>query len=176
MFAIPGSRGENVRWNNFLSALPCPQGLGPLFTEVSKKQIVESTTEEPSLVGFILKLNLVDVLLANVPWNLLKPCPFYWRGYWGVKSTSNVCNQETKPVAAKEALLTILAKVKEEELPVLRFVRELILVLYLYRFLNIMRHQRRNLFNQGDQVARTEALLARERETLAKLCMEFRVR
>jgi hypothetical protein len=52
--------------------------------------------EEPSLVGFILKLNLVDVLLANVPWNLLKPCPFYWRGYWGVKSTSNVCNQETK--------------------------------------------------------------------------------
>jgi hypothetical protein len=56
-------------------------------------------------------------------------------------------------VAAKEALLTILAKVKEEELPVLRFVRELILVLYLYRFLNIMRHQRRNLFNQGDQAS-----------------------
>jgi hypothetical protein len=38
-------------------------------------------------------------------------------------------------VAAKEALLTILAKVKEEELPVLRFVRELILVLYLYRIM-----------------------------------------
>ncbi|KAK2392794.1 hypothetical protein QL285_066117 [Trifolium repens] len=103
------------------------------------------------------------------------PRPFYWCGYWGVKSTSNVvCNQETKPVAAREALLTILAEVKEEELHVLRFVRELILVLYLYRFLNIMRHQRRNLFNQGDQVARREALLARERETLAKLCMEFR--
>jgi hypothetical protein len=30
---------------------------------------------------------------------------------------------------------------------------ELILVLYLYRFLNIMRHQRRNLFNQGDQAS-----------------------
>jgi len=30
--AIPGSRGEYVRWNNFLSVLPHPQGLGPLFT------------------------------------------------------------------------------------------------------------------------------------------------
>lgn len=30
--AIPGSRGEYVRWNNFLDALPHPQGLGPLFT------------------------------------------------------------------------------------------------------------------------------------------------
>ncbi|CAN2059925.1 unnamed protein product [Malus fusca] len=30
--AIPGSRGENVRWNNFLDVLPHPQGLGPLFT------------------------------------------------------------------------------------------------------------------------------------------------
>ncbi|KAL5074872.1 hypothetical protein RYX36_013856 [Vicia faba] len=30
--AIPGSRGEYVRWNNFLSVLPHPQGLGPLLT------------------------------------------------------------------------------------------------------------------------------------------------
>lgn len=30
--AIPGSRGEYVRWNNFLDVLPHPQGLGPLFT------------------------------------------------------------------------------------------------------------------------------------------------
>ncbi|KAF8735567.1 hypothetical protein HU200_014472 [Digitaria exilis] len=30
--AIPGSRGEYVRWNNFLGVLPHPQGLGPLFT------------------------------------------------------------------------------------------------------------------------------------------------
>uniref|UniRef100_A0A2N9HI32 photosystem I n=1 Tax=Fagus sylvatica TaxID=28930 RepID=A0A2N9HI32_FAGSY len=30
--AIPGSRGEYVRWNNFLEVLPHPQGLGPLFT------------------------------------------------------------------------------------------------------------------------------------------------
>nr|VDD26429.1 unnamed protein product [Brassica rapa] len=30
--AIPASRGEYVRWNNFLSVLPHPQGLGPLFT------------------------------------------------------------------------------------------------------------------------------------------------
>ncbi|KAF8100561.1 hypothetical protein N665_0221s0038 [Sinapis alba] len=29
---IPASRGEYVRWNNFLSVLPHPQGLGPLFT------------------------------------------------------------------------------------------------------------------------------------------------
>ena len=26
------SRGEYVRWNNFLDVLPHPQGLGPLFT------------------------------------------------------------------------------------------------------------------------------------------------
>ncbi|KAI5440665.1 hypothetical protein KIW84_010227 [Lathyrus oleraceus] len=30
--AIPGSKGEYVRWNNFLSVLPHPQGLGPPFT------------------------------------------------------------------------------------------------------------------------------------------------
>nr|UTM97811.1 photosystem I P700 apoprotein A2 [Sonerila nervulosa] len=30
--AIPGSRGEDVRWNNFLNVLPHPEGLGPLFT------------------------------------------------------------------------------------------------------------------------------------------------
>ncbi|KAG9438751.1 hypothetical protein H6P81_021289 [Aristolochia fimbriata] len=30
--AIPGSRGQYVRWNNFLDVLPYPQGLGPLFT------------------------------------------------------------------------------------------------------------------------------------------------
>jgi len=30
--AIPASRGEYVRWNNFLNVLPHPQGLGPLFT------------------------------------------------------------------------------------------------------------------------------------------------
>ena len=30
--AIPGSRGEYVRWKNFLDVLPHPQGLGPLFT------------------------------------------------------------------------------------------------------------------------------------------------
>ncbi|KAK9080980.1 hypothetical protein Scep_031013 [Stephania cephalantha] len=30
--AIPASRGEYVRWNNFLDVLPHPQGLGPLFT------------------------------------------------------------------------------------------------------------------------------------------------
>ncbi|KAB1670235.1 hypothetical protein ES319_1Z186300v1, partial [Gossypium barbadense] len=30
--AIPGSRGENVRWNNFLDVLPHPQGLGPFFS------------------------------------------------------------------------------------------------------------------------------------------------
>ncbi|KAL1370414.1 hypothetical protein AAHE18_01G058600 [Arachis hypogaea] len=30
--AIPGARGEYVRWNNFLGVLPHPQGLGPLFT------------------------------------------------------------------------------------------------------------------------------------------------
>ncbi|KAK6923564.1 Photosystem I PsaA/PsaB [Dillenia turbinata] len=30
--AIPGSRGEYIRWNNFLDVLPHPQGLGPLFT------------------------------------------------------------------------------------------------------------------------------------------------
>lgn len=29
--AIPGSRGEYVRWNNFLEVLPHPQGLGPLL-------------------------------------------------------------------------------------------------------------------------------------------------
>ncbi|GJV29033.1 photosystem I chlorophyll a apoprotein A2 [Tanacetum coccineum] len=29
---IPASRGEYVRWNNFLDVLPHPQGLGPLFT------------------------------------------------------------------------------------------------------------------------------------------------
>ncbi|KAL8223765.1 hypothetical protein R6Q57_019240 [Mikania cordata] len=29
---IPASRGECVRWNNFLNVLPHPQGLGPLFT------------------------------------------------------------------------------------------------------------------------------------------------
>ena len=30
--AIPGSRGEYVRWNNFLDVLPYPQGLEPLLT------------------------------------------------------------------------------------------------------------------------------------------------
>ncbi|KAK8305844.1 hypothetical protein V6Z12_D03G088800, partial [Gossypium hirsutum] len=30
--AILGSRGENVRWNNFLDVLPHPQGLGPFFS------------------------------------------------------------------------------------------------------------------------------------------------
>ncbi|KAL4322497.1 hypothetical protein HN51_067621 [Arachis hypogaea] len=30
--AIPGVRGEYVRWNNFLGVLPHPLGLGPLFT------------------------------------------------------------------------------------------------------------------------------------------------
>ncbi|CAL0321466.1 unnamed protein product [Lupinus luteus] len=30
--AILGSMGEYVRWNNFLSVLPHPEGLGPLFT------------------------------------------------------------------------------------------------------------------------------------------------
>ncbi|PHT27384.1 Photosystem I chlorophyll a apoprotein A2 [Capsicum baccatum] len=30
--AILASRGEYVRWNNFLDVLPHPQGLGPLFT------------------------------------------------------------------------------------------------------------------------------------------------
>ncbi|KAL5067399.1 hypothetical protein RYX36_018286 [Vicia faba] len=30
--AIPGSRGEYIRWNNFLSVLPHPQGLGPHLT------------------------------------------------------------------------------------------------------------------------------------------------
>ncbi|KAL8247845.1 hypothetical protein R6Q59_009061 [Mikania micrantha] len=30
--AIPASREEYVRWNNFLNVLPHPQGLGPLFT------------------------------------------------------------------------------------------------------------------------------------------------
>ena len=30
--AIPGSRGEYVRWNNLLSILPHPEGLGPFFT------------------------------------------------------------------------------------------------------------------------------------------------
>nr|YP_010468421.1 photosystem I P700 apoprotein A2 [Aesculus hippocastanum]UVF31530.1 photosystem I P700 apoprotein A2 [Aesculus hippocastanum] len=30
--AIPASRGEYVRWTNFLDVLPHPQGLGPLFT------------------------------------------------------------------------------------------------------------------------------------------------
>ncbi|MCD9641171.1 hypothetical protein HAX54_027119 [Datura stramonium] len=30
--AITASRGEYVRWNNFLDVLPHPQGLGPLFT------------------------------------------------------------------------------------------------------------------------------------------------
>ncbi|CAN6483814.1 unnamed protein product [Victoria cruziana] len=29
---IPGSRGEYVKWNNFLDVLPYPQGLEPLFT------------------------------------------------------------------------------------------------------------------------------------------------
>ncbi|RDY14673.1 Photosystem I P700 chlorophyll a apoprotein A2, partial [Mucuna pruriens] len=30
--AIPGSRGDYVRWNNLLSVLPHPEGLGPFFT------------------------------------------------------------------------------------------------------------------------------------------------
>lgn len=30
--AIPGSRGEYVRWSNFLDVSPHPQGLGPLLT------------------------------------------------------------------------------------------------------------------------------------------------
>ncbi|MED6186235.1 hypothetical protein PIB30_064930 [Stylosanthes scabra] len=30
--AIPGSRGESVRWNNLLDILPHPEGLGPFFT------------------------------------------------------------------------------------------------------------------------------------------------
>ncbi|KAJ7941351.1 Photosystem I P700 chlorophyll a apoprotein A1 [Quillaja saponaria] len=30
--AIPASRGEYVRWNNFLGVFPHPQGLGPLFS------------------------------------------------------------------------------------------------------------------------------------------------
>ena len=30
--AIPESRGQHVRWNNFLTTLPHPQGLAPFFT------------------------------------------------------------------------------------------------------------------------------------------------
>ena len=29
--AIPESRGQHVRWNNFLTTLPHPQGLAPFF-------------------------------------------------------------------------------------------------------------------------------------------------
>ncbi|KAJ6952204.1 photosystem I P700 apoprotein A2 [Populus alba x Populus x berolinensis] len=37
--AIPSSRGESVRWNNFLDVLPHPQGLGPLFTDLLEAHI-----------------------------------------------------------------------------------------------------------------------------------------
>jgi hypothetical protein len=168
-----GPRGENVRQNNFLSSLPSPQGLSPLFSDVSKKQTVKNTKEESSLVDFILKLNLVHLLIGHAPQNLM-PHALYLADYCRVKSTDNLCNQETKMVAGREALLTILAKVMEEELPVHQFVLELILVLSLYHSLcNLSRIRFYRTYNQGDNVARTEALLARERETLAKLCREY---
>ncbi|KAF3654511.1 Photosystem I chlorophyll a apoprotein A1 [Capsicum annuum] len=37
--AIPASRGEYVRWNNFLDILPHHQGLGPLFTGLQRYDV-----------------------------------------------------------------------------------------------------------------------------------------
>jgi hypothetical protein len=62
-------------------------------------------------------------------------------------------------VAGREALLTILAKVMEEELPVHQFVLELILVLSLYHSLcNLSRIRFYRTYNQGDNVSFSENL------------------
>ncbi|KAL0545934.1 hypothetical protein IC582_015834 [Cucumis melo] len=55
--AIPASRGESVRWKNFLDVLPHPQGLGPLL-QVSGIQRLSSINKSFGPMKIIIYLVL----------------------------------------------------------------------------------------------------------------------
>ncbi|XP_013467729.2 uncharacterized protein [Medicago truncatula] len=109
---------------------------------VIKSQMqIESIHEEHSLVEFMLKLNLLDLLFRHYPRG---PIPYYWYGYMraqtsrvrsSLTSTHNLPYQETQQRAGREGLLTILTRVMEEETHSVRFAQEFILALYVYHCL-----------------------------------------
>ncbi|KAK2446522.1 hypothetical protein QL285_017322 [Trifolium repens] len=134
---------------------------------VSKKLIAKSSKVEPSLVEFILKLNLIDIMGRYVAKNE-ENLAFYCCGLPNIKAADNVCNKKTKPVAGREALMTILAKFNENGLHVHRFVRELALVLSLYN--QIISGTGFNWFSDlEDEEAVGLAFLAREKEIIAEV-------
>ncbi|WJX36469.1 hypothetical protein P8452_24342 [Trifolium repens] len=144
---------------------------------VSKKQIVERSKEEPSqLVGFILKLNLFDIMSSYVAKND-KNLDFYCCGLPCIKGADNVYNKKTKAVAVagtgREALLTVLAIFNEDVLHVHPFVRELPLVLSLHHHIHICTRFRHWFSDLEDQEAAARAFLAREREIIAQVEREF---
>ncbi|TXG60900.1 hypothetical protein EZV62_012263 [Acer yangbiense] len=69
--AIPASRGEYVRWNNFLDVLPHPQGLGPLFTDIAHHHLAIAFIF--LIAGHMYRTNfgighrIKDLLEAHIP-------------------------------------------------------------------------------------------------------------
>lgn len=114
-------------------------GVSPIV--IKSQMQIESIHEEHSLVEFMLKLNLLDLLFRRYPRG---PVPYYWYGYMraqtsrvrsSLTSTHNLPYQETQQRAGREGLLTILTRVSEEETPSVRFAQEFILALYVYHCL-----------------------------------------
>ncbi|KAK2439803.1 hypothetical protein QL285_011283 [Trifolium repens] len=130
---------------------------------VSKKKIVERPKEETILVGFILKLNLFDIMSSYVAKNN-KNRAFYCCGLPCIKGSDNVYNKKTKAVAGsgREALLTVLAIFNKDVLHVHPFVRELPLVLLLH-----------NQFHICARKAAARAYFPREREIIAEIEREY---
>lgn len=145
--------------------------------------LLESIKKELSLV--ILKLHLVDLLFRRWP---RVPLPYYWYGYerdfsghpraksghLRAKSstlTNNPRDQETQ-VAGSKALLTILARVKEEK-PHVRFTKEFVLVLLLNHSLCNLGCTHSIQIDEEEQVARGKAILASARELEAELFGEM---
>ncbi|KAI3670151.1 hypothetical protein L1987_88105 [Smallanthus sonchifolius] len=79
--AIPASRGEDVRWNNFLDVLPHPQGLGPLFTAIAFIFLIAGHMYRTNFgIGHSMK----DLLDAHIP-----PGGRLGRGHKGLYDTIN---------------------------------------------------------------------------------------
>ncbi|GJU11370.1 photosystem I P700 apoprotein A1 [Tanacetum coccineum] len=79
--AIPASRGEYVRWNNFLDVLPHPQGLGPLFTAIAFIFLIAGHMYRTNFgIGHSMK----DLLDAHIP-----PGGRLGRGHKGLYDTIN---------------------------------------------------------------------------------------
>ncbi|KAL5065688.1 hypothetical protein RYX36_027425 [Vicia faba] len=79
--AIPGSRGEYVRWNDFLSVLPHPQGLGTLLTAIAILFLIAGHMYRTNFgIGHSIK----DILEAHIP-----PGGRLGRGHKGLYDTIN---------------------------------------------------------------------------------------